>query len=201
VTISATKPSRITGVCAASISHGRKELDQLLTENFIIHPRPVGGRPSTEKKYPNIRIALEQLLSDEIAGDPMSEQRWVRSSTYKLTTSLNEAGYRIGRNTVWRLLKDMGFSLKANKKKFKPTSYGPGRDEQFNYIAAQKKTFISDGLPTISVDTKKKEWIGNFKRSRRPWCKNAEEVLKYDFTSLADCRAVPYGIYEALLHE
>jgi hypothetical protein len=190
--------SKITGVCAASISHGRKELNQLLTENFIIHPRPVGGRPATEKKYPNIRIVLEQLLSDEIAGEPMSEQRWVRSSTRKLAARLNEAGYRIGCNTVCRLLKDIGFSLKANKKKFKPTSYGPEREEQFNYIAAQKKTFISDGLPTISVDTKKKEWIGNFKRSGRSWCKNAEEVLKYDFTSLADCRAVPYGIYDLI---
>ena len=190
--------SKITGVCTTAISCGRKELDRLLAEKFVVHPRPVGGRPRIEEKYPDIKTVLEQLLSDEVAGDPMSEQRWVRSSTYQLSVRLNEAGYRISRCTVWRLLKNMGFSLKANKKKFKPTSYGPERDEQFHYIAAQKKAFMSAGLPTISVDTKKKEWIGNFKRSGRVWCKNPEEVLKYDFTSLADCRAVPYGIYDLI---
>jgi transposase len=188
---------QITGMAITTITRGRKELASFLASGKINPvPIPIGGRPRIEKRYPDIKATLERLLADEIAGDPMSRQRWVRSSTYQLTERLKELGYQVGHNTVWRMLKEMGFSLKTNKKKIKFRTDSPERDAQFRYIALQKKAFTDENLPIISVDTKKKESIGNFKNSGRTWCKTAEEVNSYDFTSLAVCRAVPYGIYD-----
>jgi hypothetical protein len=91
----------------------------------------------------------------------------------------------------------MGFSLKANIKKRQGfAGDATKRDEQFKYIGQQKQDFIGVGSPVISVDAKKKEMIGNFKRSGKVWCREAEEVNNYDFSSLAECIAVPYGIYD-----
>jgi len=94
----------------------------------------------------------------------------------------------------------MGFSLKSNKKKSNK-SQDSEQDEQFQYIVSQRQAFRDAGLPIISVDTKKKELIGNFMRKGRVWCKKAEEVNRYDFTSLAVCRAVPYGVYDVTRNE
>jgi hypothetical protein len=91
----------------------------------------------------------------------------------------------------------MGYSLKANERKqgqSRPNC--PERDEQFRYIASQKEAFIAEGLPVISVDTKKKELIGNFRQKGKNWCKKAEEVDEHDFPSAAECRAAPFGIYD-----
>lgn len=126
----------------------------------------------------------------------MSEQKWVRSGSRQLARKLKESGHQVGHNTVVRFLKEMGFSMKANKKKIKVTADGTKRDEQFRYIASQKKSYSEASFPIISVDTKKKELIGNFLNRGRTWCKNSEEVNSYDFPSLAICRAVPYGIYD-----
>lgn len=143
-----------------------------------------------------LESVLEKLLDNEMAGNPMNEQKWVRCSGAYLATKLKEAGYPVSRTRVYRLLRKMGFSLKRNNKKKSDKSNGPEEHEQFQYIASQKQLFIDVGSPIISVDTKKKELIGNFSNKGRIWSKKAEEVYKYDFTSLAVCRAVPYGIYD-----
>ena len=125
----------------------------------------------------------------------MTEQRWVRSSTRQLSEKLKEEGHLISARTVYRLLRKQGFSLKRNKRKeFRPDC--SARDEQFQYIASQRQAFSAAGLPIVSVDTKKKELIGNFMRNGKAWCKDAAEVHAHDFPSLAVCRAVPYGIYD-----
>jgi hypothetical protein len=95
----------------------------------------------------------------------------------------------------------MGLALRANKKEIVFTSVGPEQDEQFQYIKSQKLAFQTAGLPIISGDTKKKVQIGNFKNKGRVWRKEAEGVNAYDFTSLAVCRAVPYGIYDVTRNE
>ncbi|MCA1640136.1 MAG: ISAzo13 family transposase [Acidobacteria bacterium] len=187
--------SKITGICHTTISRGRKELDEWLVSGSISRNTSRRGKYKIEIVYPNIKTTLEALINNEIAGDPMTEVKWVRSSSRQLAKKLEELGYTINYCTVIRLLKEMGFSLKTNKKT-KSRLENPQRDEQFKYIAQQKNNFVSNQLPVISVDTKKKELIGNFKKDGRTWCKEAEEVYKYDFTSLADCRAVPYGIYD-----
>ena len=158
-----------------------------------------GGRKLTEIKDPAIEPILERLLANEVAGDPMSERRWVRSSVRQLCKWLKEDGHPASSGTVTRLLKKMGYSLKANERKqgqSRPNC--PERDEQFRYITSQKETFSAAGLPIISVDTKKKELIGNFRNNGKTWCKKAEEVDEHDFPSAAECRAVPFGVYELI---
>ena len=110
--------------------------------------------------------ALERLLTDEVAGDPMTEQKWFRSSLSRLSERLADEGHQASGSTISRLLKGMGFSLKANQRK--QGSFGcPERDEQFEYIASQKERFMAAGLPVISIDTKKKELIGEFRNNGR----------------------------------
>ncbi|HEX6512583.1 MAG TPA: ISAzo13 family transposase [Chloroflexota bacterium] len=157
--------------------------------------RPGAGPKLAEVKDPGIVAALERLLADEVAGDPMSEQRWVRSSLRRLSEQLKKEGHEASAGTVRRLLKDMGFSLKANQRK-QGRPGCPERDAQFQYIASQRQRFIAAGLPVISVDTKKKELIGEFRSNGKTWCRAAEEVHEHDFPGAAECRAVPFGIYD-----
>jgi hypothetical protein len=134
-------------------------------------------------------------VEGETAGDPTSDTKWVRSSLRHLSESLDNAGYDIGHVTVGRLLKDLGYSLKANRKRFTGPPH-PDRDRQFRYIERVKKLFLAAGHPIISVDAKKKELIGNFENPGRAWCQEAEEVNVHDFRQDAVGRAVPYGIYD-----
>jgi hypothetical protein len=155
--------------------------------------RPGGHR--IEDREPGITAALEQLLADEVAGDPMGRECWVRSSLRKLRDALGKQGYRVDHCTVRKLLKKMGFTLKRNLKR-RGGSQHPNRDEQFRYIATRRAMFTSAGLPVISIDTKKKELIGNFRNPGRAWRRKPVEVNEHDFTSTAECRAVPFGIYD-----
>jgi hypothetical protein len=134
-------------------------------------------------------------LKDETAGDPMSEQKWHRSSLRHLTEKMEQLGYWISHVTIARLLKDLGYSLKANEKRLSGSDH-PDRDRQFQYIATQKAIFQKADLPRISVDTKKKELIGNFKNQGQEWCLNARAVNDHDFEQDALGKAVPYGIYD-----
>ena len=152
-------------------------------------------------KYPTLLADLENLLADEIAGDPMRGTTWVRSSSRKISKKLAEMGYTVNYCVVCRLLKQMGFSLKRNKKR-EGGSRHPNRDQQFQYIAAQKLAFESRGEPAISVDTKQKELIGEFRNHGRIWCREAIEVHEHDFSmSTAECRAVPFGVYDLRRNE
>src|SRR5262249_12853860 len=141
--------------------------------------------------------ALQEMLSDEVAGSPEDEQKWVRSSVAKLTERLRERGFPVGHNAVWALLKRMGFSLKTYVRKRRGVNPDPARrDEQFRYIASQRAGFCRVGLPVISVDTKKKELIGNFKNPGKTWCRKPREVNEHDYASQAEGLAVPFGIYD-----
>jgi hypothetical protein len=141
---------------------------------------------------------LLALLVDETGGDPMKKQKWVRLSLARLSELLAEQGHALDPKTVRRLLRKLEFSLRANRKRFTGPPH-PDRDRQFRYIARQKRRFLEAGWPVISVDTKKKELIGNFKNAGRSWCREAEEVNAYDFRTDASGRACPYGIY--LVHQ
>jgi hypothetical protein len=146
---------------------------------------------------PSITAALEDLLNDEIAGSPEGETRWVRSSCRRLADRLNERGFPVSYHTVWSLLKRLGFSMKTHARNRRGANPDPTRrDEQFRYIASQRKEFCQAGLPVISVDTKKKELIGNFKHPGKTWCRRPREVNEHDYASQAECLAVPFGIYD-----
>jgi DDE family transposase len=137
------------------------------------------------------------MLSTEVAGDPMGAQTWVRSSARKLAQRLREKGFPVSNTTLWRLLTRMGFSMRTSVRKRRGvTRDAAARDEQFRYIAAQRAAFAESRLPIISVDTKKKELIGNFRNNGRAWCKEASEVSEHGFASEAECVATPYGVYD-----
>jgi hypothetical protein len=139
-------------------------------------------------------------VADEVAGDPMSEQKWVRCSLTYLARQLAKRRFRIGRTTVRRLLKKLEYALCRNRKSLTGPAH-PDRDQQFRYIARLKRLFLAAGLPVISVDTKKKELIGNFLNPGRTWTQEPEKVNVHDFRQDAIGRAVPYGIYDLTHNE
>lgn len=130
----------------------------------------------------------------------MSRTKWVRSSLRHLSRALEQAGYQVSRMTIRRLLKNQDYSLKANRKEHTGPPH-PDRDRQFRYIRRVKQVFQAAGHPMISIDTKKKELIGNFKNPGQTWCRDAEEVNVHDFRHDAVGRAVPYGIYDLIHNE
>jgi hypothetical protein len=139
---------------------------------------------------------LAELVEPVTAGDPMSEQKWVRASLRSLSRRLGEVDHAASPPTVRRLLDDQGYRLHANTKQLESSAAHPDRDQQFGYIAEQRRVFGAAGLPRISVDTKKKELIGQFKNAGRVWGQEAEAVNVHDFRPDALGRAVPYGIYD-----
>ena len=125
----------------------------------------------------------------------MSEQKWQRSSLRQLADELAQVGHWVSHTTVGRLLREMDYSLKANVKRLAGAAH-PDRERQFVYLNSQKQAFLAAGLPVISVDTKKKELIGNFKNHGQIWCQEATAVNDHDFEQDALGKAVPYGIYD-----
>lgn len=134
-------------------------------------------------------------MEAETAGDPNSEQKWVRRSLCWLSERLGAVGHSASPPTVGRLLRERDYSLRVNRKSETGKDHAD-RDEQFGYIEGQKQAFLLAGWPAISVDTKKKELIGNFANAGRAWCREAETVNVHDFYQDALGRAVPYGIYD-----
>ena len=121
--------------------------------------------------------------------------KWTRRSTRKLARQLNRQGLQVCANTVARLLKRLGYSLRANLKRLSG-GHAPERDGQFRHIARLRRCFAQEGCPVISIDTKKKELVGNFKNEGRAWSRQPRQVHSHDFRSQADGIAVPYGIYD-----
>lgn len=125
----------------------------------------------------------------------MTSQRWARHSLRYLTEQLQQQGYEACPMTVRGLLGDLGYELHANRKRFTGPAH-PDRDRQFQYIARQRQRFAKAGSPVLSVDSKKKELIGNFKNAGRKWSRRADEVNAHDFRKDASGLAVPYGLYD-----
>ena len=135
----------------------------------------------------------------EIAGDPMTDLKWTRKTTAKISTELKAAGIDVSPRTVARLLEGMGFSLRVNHKKLprvSRTTTRQERDDQFTHISKLRKDFAEHGLPIISVDTKKKELVGRFKNPGAAWNQQPVEVNDHDFPSDAIGKVAPYGIYD-----
>ena len=136
-------------------------------------------------------------MADDIAGCPVSLVRWSRRSTYKLSKELKENNIFACPSSVGKILKEINFSLKANRKCISETRH-PDRNRQFEIIAETRKRFEDAGQPIISVDSKKKELIGNFKNQGKTWRKHADKVYDHDFRSHAIGIAAPYGIFEPI---
>jgi hypothetical protein len=139
--------------------------------------------------------ALEELMYDATAGDPISGLKWTHKSLRAVGQQLRRQGYPISAPTVARLLRERDYALRVNQKKLAGQQVA-GRDEQFLYIAKLRTAFLRQRQPVISVDTKKKELIGRFKQPGRQWRRAPHGVLIYDFRSDATGMAIPYGIYD-----
>jgi hypothetical protein len=137
---------------------------------------------------------LKALIEEQAGGDPSSRRRWVRRSLRNLARDLRRRGHDVSPMTVARLLREEDYGLKAQRKRFTGPRH-PDRDRQFRQIARLKQRFLRRGWPVISVDSKKKELIGNFKNAGRRWCREAAVVNAYDFPQDASGRGIPYGIY------
>lgn len=139
--------------------------------------------------------ALERLLEDSTAGDPMTGLKWTYRSLRRLAKALGRHGIQLSANTIARLLRQLDFSLRTNRKTLAEVS-APDRDRQFRYLARLRRYYINRGWPVISVDTKKKELIGAFKNPGRTWRRQPHQVLAHDFPSWAKGRGIPYGVYD-----
>ncbi len=136
-------------------------------------------------------------MKHETAGDPMTGLKWTRRTAGKIAKELRAAGLDIGKSTVLKLLKQMGYSLRINHKKLS-SGASAHRDQQFAYIASLRDRFERRGDPVISVDAKKKELVGNFKNAGATWRRTPIPVKDHDFRSEALGMAIPYGVYDVL---
>jgi transposase len=192
--------AREAGVSLNTVKRGLRELEA--GENYQPGERirkVGGGKKKLVECDPTLRLDLEQEL--EPKGDPMSFVQWTCKSLAHLVEALSAKGHAIRKSALAEILHDLGFSLHVNKKSIEGTSH-PDRNLQFEHINSTCKVFELQGNPIISVDCKKKELIGNFKNNGREWQGKGEDtcVNVYDFLSLADGKAVPYGIYD-LVHK
>lgn len=161
-----------------------------------------GGDIKAEEKQPGLLEALDELVNPETRGNPMSLLRWTSKSTAKLAEDLVRQGFKITDDTVGRILRSLGYSLQAPAKEKEGAAH-PDRDAQFVYLNEQVGRFVEEGEPVISVDTKKKELVGEFSNKGREYQPVGEPVRVnvHDFLDKELGRAVPYGIYDLLNDE
>jgi transposase len=156
-----------------------------------------GGRKAAKEKAPELLKALEDLGEPATRGDPQSSLKWTCKSTRELSKELTKRGYAASRTTVAKLLKEAGYSLQANRKTLEGRQH-PDRNAQFEHINRRVKAQRRAGQPALSVDTKKKENIGNYKNPGRTWRRKGQpvRVQTHDFPDKQKGKAVPYGVYD-----
>jgi hypothetical protein len=195
---------KMTGMSRPTILKGIRELQRskrpLAMERIR---RPGGGRKRLEASDRGLERALERIMDENTAGDPMSLLRWTNKSTASIAEELTKLGHPASDETVRRRLGELEYSLQANAKTREDVASGVGRDEQFRYINQLVKRFLSRGEPILSVDTKKKERVGNFKNAGKTWLPKGRprEVNVYDYPELGIGTAIPYGAYDVKRNE
>ena len=188
--------ARAAGGREATVAQGVTELDS--GEGPLGRARRAGGgRKRVAGQDPGLRPALLALIEPGPRGDPMSPLRWTTKSTRKLAEELTRQGHRISADTVADMLREEGFSLQGNARTIEGRRH-PDRDAQFRYIGGQVAGHLADGQPVISVDTKKKEKVGNFAGNGAEWEPEGRpvQVNDHDFPDEKLGKAVPYGIYD-----
>jgi stage V sporulation protein SpoVS len=191
---------KATGVARGSIQQGLKELVDrpAVTEGSSRRIRRVGaGRKTTVTEDAALLSALESLVEPVTRGDPESPLRWTCKSLRQLATELSGQGYIVSHTSIGGLLKKLGYSLQGNRKTLEGTEH-PDRNAQFEYINSRAEETLRQGQPVISVDTKKKELVGQFKNGGKEWRPEGdpEKVNVYDFVDKELGRVNPYGVYD-----
>ena len=198
-----TAVSKATGLSARTIKSGIVEIESGVpaSDDLQKQRRPGAGRKKLTQKQPKLTEALEHLLEPYTSGDPMRPLKWTCKSTNVLALELRRQGFKISADSVGRILKDLGYSLQSNRKRFEGAQH-PDRDAQFEYINQSVEAFQARGCPVISVDTKKKELVGNYKNAGREWAPKGQytEVEAYDFINKDLGKAIPYGVYDTSLN-
>src|SRR3954462_12884658 len=189
--------SQATGVAPSTIARGLQDLaaESPLAPGQV--RRPGGGRKPLAADDPTLRADLLTLVEPDARADPMSPLRWTCKSLRRLADELAKLGHQVSRTVVGDLLKAGKFSLQTNRKNREGSEH-PDRDAQFGHINTSVTTALAEQQPVISVDTKKKELVGDFKNAGRTWRPQGEpeEAQVYDFLSQALGRAIPYGVYD-----
>jgi hypothetical protein len=188
----------LTGMSRPTILKGMRELRTGQSLGRAERVRQAGGgRKCLEVADPGLTVALERIMEESTAGDPMSLLRWTHKSTARIATELTRQGHPMSDETVRRRLKELGYSLQANRKGSEGSSPAT-RDAQFQYLTTQVRQFLAVKAPVLSIDTKKKERVGEFKNPGRTWRPQGHPrvVNVYDFPSLSDGTAIPYGAYD-----
>jgi transposase len=190
--------SAATGLGYSTIQRGIRELNTGDTPPTGRQRRLGAGRKRTAVVDPGVKAALERLVEPESRGDPQSPLRWTCKSTRRLAQELTSQGHPIGPTSVRQLLKEAGYSLQANRKTREGKESHPDRDAQFRFINGRVKAQRRRGQPAISVDTKKKENLGNLKNPGQTWRRKGKprEVDTHDFPDPKKGKAVPYGVYD-----
>ena len=196
--------SRLAALTGLSRTTITKAVDELQGSGKLVDPgegrvrRVGGGRKKVEEVDPAVQESLRKILEETTAGDPMSLLRWTSKSTRRMASELTRLGHPVTWVTVARCLDDMGYSLQANRKQREGPQHA-NRDAQFRYINRQVKAVLGTGDPVISVDAKKKELVGPFKNAGRTWRPKGkpQEVNTKVFPSLAEGKALPYGVYDS----
>ena len=188
--------ARACGLAENTVRKGLGELDEPPLEPGRVRARGA-GRPAAEASDPKLLDVLGELVEGETRGDPERVLLWTAKSARKLAEELAERDHPIGFRTVPRLLRKLGYSLQSARKTLEGKQH-PDRDAQFQTINEQVGAQISAGQPAISIDTKKKELVGEFKNPGREWHPQgqAPQVNTHDFPSMAAGKAIPYGIYD-----
>jgi Rhodopirellula transposase DDE domain len=188
---------RATGISEATVRRGIAEVNsgQRAPEGRV--RRPGAGRPGIEEREPGVREALLALLEGATRGDPESPLRWTSRSVAKLTAALGAQGFEVHETTTRRLLRGLGYSLQANRKTQEGADH-PDRDGQFRRIAGISAAVVAAGEPLISIDTKKKELIGDYKNGGKELAPTGQPILvnTHDFIDEELGKAIPYGIYD-----
>ena len=191
--------TRVTGIARSTIGRGLAELRGEAAPDARPDRvrRQGGGRRSLAATDPTLLGDLKTLVEPTTRGDPMAPLLWTAKSLRNLAAGLRELGHHIGHNVVADLLRDMGYSLQANRKTLEGSNH-PDRDAQFAYINDRVKEALAAGAPAISVDTKKKELVGDFKNAGRDYRPKGqpEPVRVHDFVIPELGRAAPYGVYD-----
>ena len=193
-----TQVAKASGMSRPSIHKGLDELKQRKPGVPLGRSRRAGaGRKPVSERDPKIMQELDRLVDPDTRGDPMSPLRWTCKSTRQLAKTLTEAGHAVSHRVVGELLERMDYSLQGNRKT-KEGGRHPDRDAQFQYINEQVRGFLADGQPTISVDTKKKELIGEYRNGGVEWQPQGqpEKVKVHDFPNPKVGKGIPYGIYD-----
>jgi hypothetical protein len=192
--------SKASGISRVTITQGIKDLksDDVYAMETERSRKGSGGRKKVTEIYPNIYSEIEEIITPHTKGNPENPLLWTSKSVRKLQAALAEKGIDISFRTIGDLLKEMGYALLSNRKDLVLKESHPDRNAQFEYINEQAKTFIAEHEPVISIDSKKKENVGNFKNDGAEWQKseNPIKVLDHDFPLKEKGKAVPYGVYD-----